>query len=60
MIKVINYKECKSLDDCVLRSQFSYNDVNEKVKAVLEDVKKNGDAALIKYAKMFDDAQIDI
>ncbi|WP_300747884.1 histidinol dehydrogenase [uncultured Brachyspira sp.] len=59
MIKVINYKECKSLDDCVLRSQFSYNDVNEKVKAVLEDVKKNGDAALIKYAKMFDDAQID-
>ncbi len=51
MIKVINYKECKSLDDCVLRSQFSYNDVNEKVKAVLEDVKKNGDAALIKYAK---------
>ena len=40
MIKVINYKECKSLDDILSRSQFSHDDVNEKVKAILEDVKK--------------------
>ena len=59
MIKVINYKECKSLDDILLRSQFSYDDVNEKVKAILEDVKQNGDNALKKYAEMFDNAQID-
>ncbi|WP_295154741.1 histidinol dehydrogenase [uncultured Brachyspira sp.] len=59
MIKVINYKECKSLDEILLRSQFSYDDVNEKVKNILEDVKKNGDNALIKYAKMFDNAEID-
>ncbi|WP_157154020.1 histidinol dehydrogenase [Brachyspira murdochii] len=59
MIKVINYKECKSLDDILLRSQFSYDDVNEKVKAILEDVKQNGDNALKKYAKMFDNAEID-
>ena len=59
MIKVINYKECKSLDDILLRSQFSHDDVNEKVKAILEDVKKNGDSALKKYAKMFDNAEID-
>lgn len=59
MIKVINYKECKSLDDILLRSQFSYDDVNEKVKAILEDVKQNGDNALKKYAKMFDNADIE-
>ncbi|WPC37342.1 histidinol dehydrogenase [Brachyspira hyodysenteriae] len=59
MIKVINYKECKSLDDILLRSQFSHDDVNEKVKAILEDVKQNGDDALKKYAKMFDNAEID-
>ena len=59
MIKVINYKECKSLDDILLRSQFSYDDVNEKVKAILEDVKQNGDNALKKYSKMFDNANIE-
>ncbi|ASJ20939.1 histidinol dehydrogenase [Brachyspira hampsonii] len=59
MIKVINYKECQSLDDILLRSQFSHDDVNEKVKAILEDVKQNGDNALKKYAKMFDNAEID-
>ena len=59
MIKVINYKECKSLDDILLRSQFSHDDVNEKVKAILEDVKQNGDSALKKYSKMFDNAEIE-
>ena len=59
MIKTINYKECKSLDDILLRSQFSHDDVNEKVKAILEDVKQNGDNALKKYAKMFDNAEIE-
>ena len=59
MIKTINYKECKSLDDILLRSQFSHDDINEKVKAILEDVKQNGDNALKKYAKMFDNAEID-
>ena len=59
MIKTINYKECKSLDDILLRSQFSHDDINEKVKAILEDVKQNGDNALKKYAKMFDNAEIE-
>lgn len=59
MIRVINYKECKSLDDILLRSQFSYDDINKKVKAILEDVKQNGNNALKKYAKMFDNAEIE-
>ena len=59
MIKTINYKECKSLDDILLRSQFSHDDINEKVKAILEDVKQNGDNALKKYSKMFDNAEIE-
>ena len=59
MIKTINYKECKSLDDILLRSQFSHDDINEKVKDILEDVKQNGDNALKKYAKIFDNAEIE-
>lgn len=56
MIKIINYKECDSLKPILVRSQFSYGNINKKVKAILEDVKKNGDKALIKYNKEFDNA----
>lgn len=56
MIKIINYKECDSLKPILVRSQFSYSNINKKVKAILDDVKKNGDKALIKYNKEFDNA----
>ncbi len=58
MIKIINYKKGDSLKSILVRSQFSYDDINKKVKAILEDVKKNGDKALIKYNKKFDNANI--
>lgn len=56
MIKIINYKRGDSLKPILVRSQFSYDNINKKVKAIIEDVKKNGDKALIKYNKQFDNA----
>lgn len=56
MIKIINYKRGDSLKPILVRSQFSYDNINKKVKAIIEDVKKNGDSALIKYNKEFDNA----
>lgn len=57
MIKIINYKRGDSLKPILVRSQFSYDNINKKVKAIIEDVKKNGDKALIKYNKEFDNAE---
>lgn len=56
MIKIINYKRGDSLKPILVRSQFSYDNINKKVKSIIEDVKKNGDKALIKYNKQFDNA----
>lgn len=54
MIKIIKYDKNKSLNEIFPRSQFEYEDINEKVKKILEDVKQNGDRALYKYSEMFD------
>lgn len=56
MIKIINYKNGDSLKNIFVRSQFSYDDITKKVNTILADVKKNGDKALIKYNKEFDNA----
>ena len=40
MIKIINYKNGDSLKPILTRSQFSYDNINKKVKAIIEDVKK--------------------
>ncbi|MBP9478688.1 MAG: histidinol dehydrogenase [Sebaldella sp.] len=58
MIKIIKYESNKSLEDIFPRSQFSYEDINEKVKQIIEDVKKNGDSALFKYNKIFDNVEM--
>ncbi len=43
MIKKIKYEREMDLEKELARSQFSYDDVNETVKNILEDVKKRGD-----------------
>ena len=58
MIKIIKYESNKSLEDIFQRSQISYEDINEKVKQIIEDVKKNGDSALFKYNKIFDNVEM--
>lgn len=40
------------------RSQANIDDVVAIVEPIIEDVRENGDAALIKYAKKFDNAEI--
>jgi histidinol dehydrogenase len=54
MIKIIRYDKNKTLDEIFPRSQFEYEDINKKVKEILDDVKENGDKALYKYSEMFD------
>ncbi|MBP7100445.1 MAG: histidinol dehydrogenase, partial [Leptotrichiaceae bacterium] len=39
---------------------FSYDDVNETVKNILENVKKRGDKALLEYTEKFDKVKLDL
>ena len=54
MIKTIRYNKDTALDEIFPRSQFEYEDINKKVREIIEDVKTNGDKALYKYSEMFD------
>jgi histidinol dehydrogenase len=42
------------------RSETDIETVKATVQPIIEDVRKNGDAALVRYAKKFDNADIDI
>ena len=54
MIKTIRYNKNTALDEIFPRSQFEYEDINKKVREIIEDVKADGDKALYKYSEMFD------
>lgn len=41
------------------RSNVSYDDIEVQVKSILDDVQKNGDAALIAYTNRFDGVSLD-
>lgn len=56
MIKIFEYSEITK-NDIFARVQ-SNVDVSEIVKNIVEDVKENGDAALFKYSKKFDNADL--
>ncbi len=58
MIKIIKNANIEEIKKDLARSQFSYDDVNETVKNILQDVKENGDAAVLKYNKMFDKVEL--
>ena len=60
MIKKIKYEREMALEKELARSQFSYDDVNETVKNILEDVKKRGDKALLEYIEKFDKVKLDL
>ena len=60
MIKKIKYEREMDLEKELARSQFSYDDVNETVKNILEDVKKRGDKALLEYIEKFDKVKLDL
>lgn len=56
MIKTIAFTKDLDLKQMFMRSQFAYDDVNASVAAILEDVRLNGDAAVIACNKKFDHA----
>jgi Histidinol dehydrogenase. len=45
-MKIITDKQ-QVIDEVLNRSQFDLEEVNQKVKEVLENIKKNGDKALV-------------
>ena len=56
MIKIMNYNSV-SEDEIFSRSSSS-KDVSSVVSAIIDDVKKRGDDALVEYTKKFDGATI--
>lgn len=57
MIKIVNINDIDE-KDILIRTQEN-SGVESIVRNIIEDVKTNGDAALIKYAEKFDGADID-
>ena len=53
--KNINYFIKKTLEE---RNNFKDKNLDQKVKKIILDVKKNGDEALIKYSHMFDNIKL--
>ena len=47
------------LDELLKRSPNHYGEYADRVNAILEDVKENGDKALFAYTERFDGAKID-
>ncbi|MBN2520666.1 MAG: histidinol dehydrogenase [Bacteroidales bacterium] len=57
-MEIIKYPDKKVWETLLKRPLFETASLEEKVKAVLADVKSNGDAALKKYTKMFDKVEL--
>ena len=56
MISIKKYADMQN-DPIFKRESYSYG-VEDTVKAIIEDVKKNGDPALFAYTKKFDRAEL--
>ena len=57
-MKIITDKQ-QVIDEVLNRSQFDLEEVNQKVKEVLENIKKNGDKALFEYTEKFDGVKLE-
>lgn len=53
-MNIIRYPEKSSWTKLLQRPLFDLSSLYEKVRAILDDVKQNGDEALIKYEELFD------
>ncbi|MBQ3150758.1 MAG: histidinol dehydrogenase [Clostridia bacterium] len=56
MIKIIDYKQNPSLD--FIKRPEDADDVSSIVSGIIDNVRKNGDAALYEYSKKFDKAEL--
>ena len=60
MLKVVRFKDNKEYIERILnRSQFEFQEVNNAVKSILENVKEKRDEALREYTLKFDGAYIE-
>ncbi len=57
-MRIITNKQ-QVIDEVLNRSQFELEEVNKKVKDVLDNIKKNGDKALFEYTEKFDGVKLD-
>ncbi len=57
-MKIITDKK-QVIDEVLNRSQFELEEVNQRVKEVLDNIKKNGDKALFEYTEKFDGVKLD-
>lgn len=58
MIQVFNNPARSEWNSLLARPSFDASDLLPKVQAIIDDVRKNGDAAIVKYTKEFDNAQL--
>ncbi len=60
MIPIIDAKHEKdTLKSMLKRTQFDYEDVNDSVSRIVEDVKTNGDDAVMRYTRQFDSDKVE-
>ncbi len=57
-VKLTKESKKNILDQLLKRSPDSYEGFEERVQAIIQDVKKNGDAAVFSYTKKFDGVEI--
>jgi len=58
-MQIIKYPGKSSWPDLVRRPVIDTSALEEKVRPIMEDVRKNGDKAVRKYSKEFDNASVD-
>ena len=59
MIRILNSAQVSRADILYRGESGSTQAVEQKVAAILDDVKENGDAAVLRYAEQFDGVQLD-
>jgi histidinol dehydrogenase len=57
-MKIIRYPDKKDLPDLLSRPAFEVQSLDERVKAVIDNVRENGDRALAGYTQKFDQVKL--
>ncbi len=58
-MRIINYPDRKDWKKLLARPAIDTHSLDETVKKVLDDIKKSGDEAVLKYTEMFDHVRLD-
>jgi len=58
-MKIYNYPSRNEWDAITMRPHLDATKLYAKVQTILDDIKENGDSAVIKYEEMFDNVELD-